>query len=132
MAEEKAIVMLSNDVYRKIRWFTENYENEIGAVGTVSIRQQEKEKYFYVEKLFFPQQAVTGSTVEFNEVLFLKKGTKQFEVGTPYVDGAIVKANVIKQTKDAKKIIFKFGRRKKLRTKKGHRQPITVIRIESI
>ena len=43
-----------------------------------------------------------------------------------------MKASIVKQMKGPKKIIFKFGRRKKIRTKKGHRQPITVIRIEEI
>lgn len=73
-----------------------------------------------------------GDSVEFNEVLFRKKSEDNMEIGQPFVDGAIVKASIIKHMKDPKVIIFKFGRRKKLRTKKGHRQPKTVIRIEEI
>ena len=73
-----------------------------------------------------------GSTVEFKEVLFRKQGKGQFEFGYPYIENAVIKASVIKHFKDKKKIIFKFGRRKKIRTKKGHRQPLTVIRIESV
>ena len=73
-----------------------------------------------------------GDSVEFKDVLFRKKGEDQIEIGQPFVEGAIVKASIVKQMRDPKVIIFKFGRRKKLRTKKGHRQPKTVIRIEEI
>lgn len=73
-----------------------------------------------------------GSKVEFKEVLFKKNGDEKFEVGQPHVNGATIKASIVKQTKGPKLIAFKFGRRNKIRTKKGHRQPLTVIRIDSI
>lgn len=85
-------------------------------------------KTIAVEKL----EGDVGSTIEFKEVLFRKTGKDQFEFGLPYVENASVKASIVKHFKEPKKIIFKFGRRKKTRTKKGHRQPMTVIRIESI
>jgi large subunit ribosomal protein L21 len=81
-----------------------------------------------VEKL----DANVGETVEFKEVLFRKKGEGEFEFGAPYITGATLKASIVKQTKGPKLVIFKFKRRKKYRVKKGHRQPMTVIRIESI
>jgi large subunit ribosomal protein L21 len=43
-----------------------------------------------------------------------------------------VKASIVKQMRGPKLIVFKFKRRKKVRIKKGHRQAITVIRIEAI
>ena len=73
-----------------------------------------------------------GSSLSFSEVLFKKTGDEKFEIGQPHLDGAEVKASIIKQTKDPKVIIFRFKRRKKSRVKRGHRQPKTIIRIESI
>jgi len=73
-----------------------------------------------------------GTNIDFNDVLFLKKGTEKFEFGTPYVEGAAIKASIIKQIKGKKVIVFKFKRRKHYRVKTGHRQMHTVIRIESI
>lgn len=85
-------------------------------------------KTLAVEKL--PGDA--GSRVEFAEVLFRKKSDNAYEFGQPYVKGASIKASIIKQDRAPKIVVFKFKRRKKYRLKKGHRQPITVIRIESI
>ena len=73
-----------------------------------------------------------GDKVEFKEVLFRKSGDGKFEIGKPFVEGAIVKTSIVKQDKASKVVIFKFKRRKKSRVKKGHRQPLTVIRIEAI
>ena len=79
-----------------------------------------------IEKL----EGEIGSAVEFTDVL-LRSTEKGIEIGTPFLTGA-VKASIVRQTKGPKVIAFKFGRRKKIRVKKGHRQPITVVRIESI
>jgi large subunit ribosomal protein L21 len=73
-----------------------------------------------------------GATVSFNEVLLLKTGADKAEVGTPFVKGAVVKATIVKHDKAPKVVVFKFKRRKKSRVKRGHRQPFTVVRIESI
>ena len=72
-----------------------------------------------------------GAPLEFPQVLFRKTAEGAFEVGTPYLQTPI-KASVVKQMRDRKVIIFKFKRRKKSRVKGGHRQPKTIIRIESI
>lgn len=74
----------------------------------------------------------TGDALSFDTVLFRKLDDEKFEVGQPYVKNAAIKASIIKQSKDEKVTVFKFQRRKKVRVKKGHRQSITVIRIESI
>jgi large subunit ribosomal protein L21 len=70
-----------------------------------------------------------GDSVEFKEVL-LKKDNETVEVGQPFVSGSL-KATIVKQMKGPKIIIFRFKRRKKSRVKKGHRQPQTIIRVES-
>ncbi len=68
-----------------------------------------------------------GSEVVFNEVLAL--GDK---IGTPLVEGASVKATVVKQAKDAKVIVFKKKRRQNYRRKNGHRQNITLVKITDV
>lgn len=73
-----------------------------------------------------------GAAIKFDTVLFRKKGDEKFEVGTPFVSGATLKASIVKQMRGPKLIAFRFKRRKKVRVKRGHRQPITVVRIESI
>jgi large subunit ribosomal protein L21 len=72
-----------------------------------------------------------GDAFEINTVLFRKLADGQFEIGQPLVDSKI-SATIVKQTKDPKVIVFKFKRRKKVRVKNGHRQPKTIIRIDSI
>ena len=68
----------------------------------------------------------TGS-VEFDQVLMV--GDK---VGTPFVDGAKVVAEVIDQKRDDKVLVFKKKRRQNYRRTAGHRQFITVLKIKSI
>ena len=73
-----------------------------------------------------------GESITLSEVLFRKTAPGSFEIGAPLVSGASIKASIIKHDKAKKVIIFKFKRRKKSRVKRGHRQPFTVVRIESI
>ena len=72
-----------------------------------------------------------GSAVEFPSVVLLKDdaGTK---IGTPYVDGAVVKAEVEDHTRDRKVVVFKHKRRKNYRRTKGHRQHYSTIRVKEI
>ena len=72
-----------------------------------------------------------GQEISFDEVLFRKEANDKFEFGKPFLKEPI-KAEIVKQTRGPKLIAFRFKRRKKVRVKKGHRQPITVIRIKSI
>ena len=83
-------------------------------------------KTIAIEKL----DAEAGQEVIFDKVVFKKDAEGSFTSGKPYLDTP-VKASVVKHTKDKKLLVFKFKRRKKVRVKKGHRQPITVVRIES-
>lgn len=68
----------------------------------------------------------TGS-VTFDQVLMV--GDK---VGTPFVNGASVVAEVIEQKRDDKVLVFKKKRRQNYRRTAGHRQFITVLKIKSI
>lgn len=72
-----------------------------------------------------------GDIIEFDEVLLRKTSDESIEIGQPFVGGA-VKASIVKQMKGPKIIIYHFRRRKKSRVKNGHRQQLTIIRIEAI
>jgi len=74
-----------------------------------------------------------GHELEFATVLLRKTGSDEtVEIGAPFVSGAIVKASIVKQMRGEKLVIFRHKRRKKSRVRKGHRQPITVIRVLAI
>jgi len=68
----------------------------------------------------------TGS-VTFDQVLMV--GDK---VGTPFIDGAKIVADVVEQKRDDKVLVFKKKRRQNYRRTAGHRQFITVLKIKSI
>ena len=89
--------------------------------------QAREGKTLGIEKLDIKE----GEAVTFDKVLLRKTGTDAIEVGKPFLDTP-VKASVVKHIRGPKLIVFKFKRRKKYMRKKGHRQPITVVRIESI
>lgn len=75
--------------------------------------------------------AEAGDTVVFDEVLLAADGG-EIAVGSPVVEGASVKAEVIGHGRTRKVIVFKRKRRKGYRKKQGHRQGYTEIRIEEI
>lgn len=76
--------------------------------------------------------AEEGSTVTFERVLMTGGGDAGPMVGTPTVEGASVRAEVLEHGKDRKLIIFKRKRRKGYRKKQGHRQKFTEVRIDEI
>lgn len=72
-----------------------------------------------------------GDKIKFDEVLLRKTGPGAVEIGQPFVKTAVT-GSIVKQTQGPKVIAFRFKRRKKVQVKKGHRQPITVVRIDTI
>ena len=73
-----------------------------------------------------------GADVEFDKVLLLDN-EGDVKVGTPYVDGAVVKATVLADDVKADKVIvFKKIRRKGFQKLNGHRQKLTKIQINEI
>lgn len=72
-----------------------------------------------------------GDQIVFGEVLAVTGGGAS-DVGAPLVAGASVAARVIAQDRADKVIIFKKRRRHNYRRTKGHRQHLTVLRIEEI
>lgn len=72
-----------------------------------------------------------GSTVEINDVLAIADGGNT-RFGTPLLEGASVTATVLENKRDKKVIIFKKRRRQGYKRRKGHRQEVSVIKIEKI
>lgn len=86
-----------------------------------------KDDVIRVEKL----DAEAGASVDLKEVLLVGDDKGQ-TVGVPLVDGASVAATVLEQMRDRKILIFKKKRRQNYRRKNGHRQHLTVLRIDEI
>ncbi|WOO89920.1 50S ribosomal protein L21 [Mollicutes bacterium LVI A0078] len=96
--------------------------NAIIKTGGKQYRVEEGREIF-VEKL----AGEAGDTVTFDEVIMV--GDK---IGTPFVDGAKVEGEIVKQGKGKKITIFKFKAKKDYRNKKGHRQQYTKVKITNI
>lgn len=77
----------------------------------------------FIEKL----EVEAESEVVFDKVLMVEG-----KVGTPYVEGATVKAIVEKHGKGKKIIVYKYKSKKNYHKKQGHRQPYTKVKIEAI
>ena len=77
----------------------------------------------YVEKLDVEE----GKTVKFTNVLMLDD-----KIGHPYVTGAVVTGEVVKQGKQRKIRIFKYRQKTNYHKRQGHRQPYTKVVIKSI
>ncbi len=72
-----------------------------------------------------------GSKLEINEVLTVGEG-KNFKLGSPFVDGATVSATVLENRRGRKVVVFKKKKRKGYERRRGHRQELSVIKIDSI
>ena len=77
----------------------------------------------YIEKI----AGEAGDKVVFEEVL--KLGDK---IGTPFVSGAKVTGEIVKQGKQRKIHIFKYRAKKDSKSKIGHRQPYTLVKITDL
>ncbi len=72
----------------------------------------------------------TGAVVEIKEVLAVNAG--ELKMGAPFVEGAVVTAEVIREGRDRKVVIFKKRRRKDSKVKRGFRRDFTRVRITKI
>ncbi|MDE6519911.1 MAG: 50S ribosomal protein L21 [Ruminococcus sp.] len=81
----------------------------------------------FIEKLAVEaEQAIT-----FDKVVAVNTGDG-IKVGTPYVEGAVVEAKVVKNGKSKKITVFTYKPKKGEKKKQGHRQPYTQVKIEAI
>ncbi len=74
---------------------------------------------------------MAGKKFEFKEVLLTTDNTTT-EIGSPMIDGAYVEAELLKQARNDKVIIFKKRRRQNSRRKRGHRQHVSIVKILKI
>lgn len=81
----------------------------------------------FVEKL----EVEDGAEIVFNEVLAVGEG-ESMVWGRPLVEGASVKAELIKHGKGRKIEVFKYKAKKGYRKRYGHRQPYTKVKITAI
>ena len=72
-----------------------------------------------------------GAEVILDDIVMLGDGDK-VTIGTPRVEGAAVSATVVRQTRGPKIIIFRRKRRKNHRRTQGHRQDLTLLKINAI
>lgn len=75
--------------------------------------------------------AEPGTSVSIDRVLALV-GDDRTVAGTPYVQGAAVKAEVVRTSKADKVLVYKKRPRRVYEKLRGHRQPYTTIRITEI
>ena len=80
-----------------------------------------------VEKL----QAKAGEEVQLEDVLFARAEGKSLS-GRPNINGASVTAQVVRQFRGPKIIVFKQRQKKVYKKTQGHRQWLTELRIKSI
>jgi large subunit ribosomal protein L21 len=83
--------------------------------------------YLKVEKL----GGDPGDRVDLPEVLAVA-GPEGIRVGAPTLPDAVVKATIVRTHKDRKIIVFKKKRRKGYKKRQGHRQWVTVLKIDEI
>jgi large subunit ribosomal protein L21 len=69
--------------------------------------------------------------VTFDKVLFVSTDETNI-IGSPYVKNASVKAEILKDDKARKVIIFKKKPRKGHKKLRGHRQPYSLVKIQDI
>ena len=75
--------------------------------------------------------AEVGESINFDRVLAISDGTT-LNVGSPDVDGANVSATVVEHIRGPKLVAYKKKRRKGYERKVGHRQELTVLKVDAI
>jgi len=81
-----------------------------------------------IEKL----KAKKGEEVVLDKVLMIKEDDSETLVGNPVIAKARVTAEVLRQDRAKKIIVYKFKRRKNYHRKYGHRQAFTELKIKEI
>jgi len=77
------------------------------------------------------QKGSKGDKVSIAEVLLLKD-KETIHVGTPFVEGAAIEAEIVGSGSAEKVLIYKYKRRTKYRRTQGHRQQFSLLKISNI
>jgi large subunit ribosomal protein L21 len=103
-----------------------------------------KMKYAIVESGGKQYKAVEGSMIEVDllsnasgekvvlETVLLLVDGETISIGTPAIKGARIETTVVEHFKGPKLVIFKYRPKKRIRTKTGHRQQYTRLKVDSI
>lgn len=83
-----------------------------------------KDDILIVEKL----EGEPGTAIELAEVLMVVDGDST-TVGSPFIKGAMVRGEIVRQSKSKKIEAFNYKPKKNERKRWGHRQPQTHVRI---
>jgi len=81
--------------------------------------------------VLFIEKLEAEGEITFDKVVMVG-GDGSVKVGAPYVDGASVKATLIKNGKAKKITVFTYKPKKHIKKKQGHRQPYSKVQIEAI
>ena len=81
-----------------------------------------------VERLPFEE----GASIDLDDVLLVVPDDGDPVIGQPNVDGAMVKATVVKQGRSPKIFVWKYKPKERYRRRRGHRQYFTRLQIDSI
>jgi large subunit ribosomal protein L21 len=74
-----------------------------------------------------------GDTLDLGRVLLVAgDGDSETRVGTPGIDGAVVRAEVVEHARGEKIVVFRYKSKVRYRRKTGHRQALTRVRITDI
>ncbi|MDR0221950.1 MAG: 50S ribosomal protein L21 [Oscillospiraceae bacterium] len=82
------------------------------------------------DEIFVEKLGVESGEVVFDKVALL--GGEDIVIGSPYVEGAKVRASLVKNGKSKKITVFTYKPKKGYKRKKGHRQPYSKVKIEAI
>ena len=77
-------------------------------------------------------ESLTAEPGDVVDLPVMMLGGDNVQVGTPLIDGASVKAEVLSHGRGDKLYIYKFKAKANYRRKTGHRQPYTEVRIKEI
>lgn len=72
-----------------------------------------------------------GDKVTFDKVLFVGDGDSA-TVGTPYISGAKVEAEIVEIGREQKVTVIKYKPKSRYFKKRGHRQPFFKVKIKTI
>jgi large subunit ribosomal protein L21 len=81
-----------------------------------------------VERLPFDE----GESIELTDVLLVAPESGEPVIGRPTVEGAVIKATVVKQARQRKVFVWKHKPKERYRRRRGHRQYFTRLHIDSI
>ena len=84
-------------------------------------------RFYDINRLAFE----ADDTVTLDQVLFVSSD-EGVHVGQPLVEGATVSGTVMRHLRGPKLIVYKMRPKKKTRKKRGHRQELTRLMIDSI